>query len=188
MEVLLGTIVFSSSFLACDMINMEYGAEKARQAVYLTVLTDIFFLLNIMLTLGHQTIDYAKYPNFSIPKEAIEMNVSSIKQIFLPGPRLLVASYTAYLFSQLSEIWLLNLFEKVQWIKSRFAKHNLSLFISNICIDTIVFTSIGMCFLSNQPLSFKDIKEISISAIAIRFFCNIGNIIFLKTLKPKLEK
>lgn len=182
-EALLGTVIFCSSFLACDLINLEYGREKAKRAVYLTIFTDIFFLLNIILTLGHSPIDYSQFPDFCISEKTMNSNISALNQIFLPIPRLLIASYLAYLFSQLGEIWLLNFIKKIKWIQSHFIKHNLSLFISNVCLDTMVFTSIGMWILSPEPLNFNDFWQICFSAITIRIICNLGNTIFVKSLK-----
>ena len=182
-EVLLGTVIFCSSFLACDLINIEYGPEKAKRAVYLTIFTDLFFLLNIILTLGHKPIDYTQFTNFSISEKTMNSNISAIHQIFLPIPRLLIASYLAYLFSQLGEIWLLNFTDKLTWFKSKFIKHNLSLFVSNVCLDTIVFTSIGMWILSSEPLNLNDFWQICFSAIIVRVICNLGNTFFIKILK-----
>ncbi len=180
MSVLLGTVIFCSSFLACDIINEKYGAECARKAVYLAILTDIFFLLNIILTIGHKPLDYTVYENFSISKQTMDANIGAIKQLFLPIPRLLTASYATYLISQLTEIWSFNAIKKVTLIKSAYIKHNLSLFLSSVVLDTFIFTFLGICLLSDEPLSFRDFIEVSFSAIVIRVLCNLGNTAFMK--------
>lgn len=181
MEVLLGTIIFCSSFLACDIINLEYGENKAKYALYLTMFTDVFFLINIILTLSHKPIDYTQYPEFSISKETMNNNIFAIKQIFLPVPRLLIASYVSYFCSQLIEIKLLSFIRKTNTI----LKHNLILFISNVFLDTLIFTFLGMCVLSNEPLNLHDFFKISASAILIRIICNFFNSFCIKNLFKK---
>ena len=178
MEVLLGTIIFCSSFLACDIITLEYGENKAKYALYLTMFTDVFFLINILLTLSHKPIDYAQYPEFSISKETMNNNIFAIKQIFLPVPRLLIASYVSYFCSQLIEIKFLSFIRKTNTI----LKHNLILFISNVFLDTLIFTFLGMCVLSNEPLKLHDFFKISASAILIRIICNFFNSFCIKIL------
>lgn len=178
MEVLLGTVIFCSSFLACDIINLEYGQNKAKYAIYLTMFTDIFFLINIILTLGHKTIDYTQCPEFSISKETMDNNISAIKQIFLPVPRLLTSSYASYFCSQLFEIKLLNFIRK----SNTLLKHNIILFISNVLLDTFIFTTLSMCILSNEPLKLSDFWEISASAILIRIICNFFNSFYIKII------
>lgn len=176
MEVLLGTIIFCSSFLACDLINLEFGEKKAKQAVYLTMLIDVFFLINIIITLGHKPINYSEYPNFSISKETMDSNIFAIKQIFLPIPRLLIASYISYFCAQLTETKLLNFIRNTNNV----FKHNIVLFISNVFLDTFVFTFLGMYLLAEEPLNFRDFCEVSYSAIIIRVFCNFINSLFIK--------
>ncbi len=180
MEVLLGTVIFCSSFLACDIVNLKYGEIKAKHMLYLTMFTDIFFLINIILTLGHKPIDYAQYPEFSISKETIDNNIAAIKQIFLPVPRLLIASYISYFCSQLVEIKFLSFIRKTNTI----LKHNTILFVSNVFLDTFIFTFLGMCIFAAEPLNFQDFWEISCSAILIRIICNFLNSFCIKiTLK-----
>lgn len=181
MEVLLGTVIFCSSFLACDIINIEYGIDKAKKAVYFTIIMDIFFLLNVILTLGHRPIDYNEFPDFGISKETTQANAFAINQIFLPIPRLLIGSYCAYLFSQLGEIWLLNFARKSS--KFQFLKHNICLFISSVCLDNVIFTLVALYWLSSEPLHFLDFWQICLSAVIVRGICNFGNTTFIKILK-----
>ena len=185
MPVLLGTIVFCSSFLACDIINIEYGDEKAKKAVILTIFMDVFFFISIIFTLGHKPLDHSLYPEFGISEETVAGNITAIQQIFIPIPRLLIASYSAYLLSQLSEIWLFNLFRKLTFIGSQFIKHNISLFLSNVCVDTLTFTGIGMCLLSSEPLSLWDFLLICFSAMGIRIICNFANTAYIKISEIK---
>jgi uncharacterized integral membrane protein (TIGR00697 family) len=184
MPVLLGTVTLSSSFFACDMINEFYGATKARQAIILSFVMQVFFVISILLTLGHVPLDYHTFQNFSIPEDTMNKNTTSIEQIFLQAPRLLIASFSAYLLSMLGETWLYRLIN----IKSDLVRNNISLFISSVIIDTSTFTFIGLVLLSDSPLSCSDFINIFSTACTIRIFCNIVNSVFLKNEKRTRSK
>lgn len=180
MPVLLGTVALSSSFLCCDFINEYYGSDNAKKAIYLSFIIQIFFLLNIILTLGHKPLEYAGTNDFSTSKETLETNMKSIAQIFLPIPRLFIASYIAYLVSQLSEVWAYNSINKLSFIKSAYLKNNISLFFSSVILDTMLFTVIALVLLADEPLSNSDFWKICFSACSIRICCNFINSMFLK--------
>lgn len=181
MKVLLGTVIFCSTFLASDIINREYGSQKARKAVYLTIFMDVFFLVNIVITLGHKPFLGGTRNDFGISADTIKSNMEAICQIFIPIPRILIASYSAYLISQLSEIWL---YSKIAHSKNKlqYILHNVFLFMSDVCLDTFVFTVIGMWLLSPEPLGVSGIFQVCSSAIFIRVICNLGNTTYAKII------
>lgn len=179
-EAFLGTAVFGSSFLVCDLINLRFGPKKARMAVSLTILAELFFLLNMILTLGHKPLDYGAFPDFGISQEIMTRNMESIKQIFIPVPRLLLASYATYFVSQTCEIQLFNLIKQIKSKKLNYILHNLSLFISTILIDTVVFTYLAFCFLSEGSITLTDFLEICSASIIIKFLCNLINSAVIK--------
>ncbi len=180
MPVLLGTVTFCTSFLATDIINIEYGVEKARLATILFFVTQCCFIMSIVLTLGHKPLDYDIYKNFSISKDTMTNNMNSIRQIFIPSPRLLMTSYFSYLVCQFIEIWGLRYIRKIKFIKSDYIKHNIILTFSSVILDTSIFTYIALVLLSNEPLSFHDFMMICLSTFMIRGTCNLGNTLFLK--------
>ena len=175
MPVLLGTVTFSSVFLASDVINEKYGPEKARQATILSFFVQVCFFVNIMFTIGHKPLDYSVFKDFSISKEVMDQNMQAINQIFIPVPRLLIASYIAYLASQFTEIWAFNAVKKIKIINSKYIKHNLALTLSSIFVDNLIFTPVGLVFLSDNPLSMSDCIDICLSAVFIKLICNFGN-------------
>ena len=174
-NALLGTTVFSSSFLACDIINTKYGAKQAQIAVKVSIVMSFFVLLSIILTLAHKPIDYTKFSNFSVSKRTLENNINAIKTIFLPLPRILLGSFCAYFASQFTEIYGHKIIKNITYLK-----HNVLLFCSTIVVDTFVFTLISLVILSNEALNFYDFLNIISSAIGIRIFCNLCNSLFFK--------
>ena len=179
-ETFLGTTIFCSSFFACDLINLKFGSHEAKKAVILTVITDLFFLLNIILTLGHKPLDYNLFSDFGIPRETIVKNIESIKQIFVPVPRLLLASYATYFISQTCEIAIFNKVKRIKSKRLNYILHNVSLFVSSIVVDTIIFTYFAFCFLSENSIALRDFWNICSASILIRFICNAVNSSIIK--------
>lgn len=180
LPVLLGTVTLSSSFLACDTINENYGYKEAKKAVFLSFFCQVLFFVNVIITLGHQPIDISSFPNFSMTQYEIDRNILAIEQIFLPIPRLLIASYIAYLISQLFEVWLYRITKRISFIKSAYIKHNISLFFSSVVVDTLLFTFIALVLLSREPLSLGSFWSICVSAWLMRIICNMVNSFSMK--------
>ncbi len=165
LAVLLGTVVFSSTFLATDITTRHYGEQNAKVTIYLSIVCNIFFVLNMLLMLGHK------------PLETISMNkyTDALSLIFIPQIRFTVASYISFCISQLSEILLLRALGK------SVIGHNIALFTSAIIVDNIVFTLFAFVIFNDGSFTTQSALEISLSAIVTRLVCN-----FLNTLVCKL--
>ena len=172
LTTLLGTFVFSTNFLVTDIINNQYGQGNAMKSIYFTLTFEIFFLVNMLFTMGHTSVSQNELINLGMKD-----NINSIKTIFLPVPRILVSSYISYFVSQIAEVFLLKK------SNNSIIKHNISLFISSILLDNIVFTFLAFYLLSPQHMSWNEIFQIIISSIGIRLLCN-----FLNTISYKLFK
>lgn len=168
MPTLLGTVVFSSTFLAVDIINHEYGNKIAKQVVYINLYLNIFFLLNIILTLGH-----APDRNSIL---GMSKNINAFETIFTPSARILLSSYVAYLIAQLVEISLLRKIGKTT------LGHNISLFISSIIIDNFLFTVLSLFIFNHGIIQFSSIAQVTFSAIVLRVICNYLNSISYKLI------
>lgn len=178
--VLLGSVTLSGSFLACDLINEHYGKDAAKRSVFLSFFFQLLFFVNVIMTLGHKPIDLSAFPNFSMTQQEVTRNISAIEYVFLPIPRLLIASYVAYLVSQLFEVWGYRATKRIPFIKSDCLKHNISLFFSSVVVDTLLFTGIALVLLASEPLSISSFWNICISSGVIRIACNFVNSIALK--------
>ena len=170
LTTLLGTFVFSTTFLVTDIINNQYGKENAMKSIYFTLTFEIFFLINMLLTMGHTSVSHEQSISLGM-----EDNVKSIQTIFLPVPRILISSYISYLVSQIAEVFLLRR------TNNNIIKHNIALFISTILLDNIVFSLLAFYVFSQQSMSLNDLIQIIISSIGIRLLCN-----FLNTLSYKI--
>lgn len=167
LKVFLGTTVFSSTFLACDIIHKRYGQQNAIDAVYLNLCLNLFFLISMVFALGHKPSNGSEFAT----------NNAAIQTIFSPTPRIILSSYLAAFSSQYSEIFLKKKFG------DGLLQHNLSLFISSILIDNFVFITLAMYILAETPLPFSDILQTTTSAVIIRLICNFFNTLVFRFYK-----
>ena len=175
LKVCLGTVVFSSTFMVCDLINSQYGKNKAINSTYMNLFFNIFFLINMLLTIGHKPLDNNQLVELN-PKN----NIDAMQTIFLQSPRIILSSYISYFIAQFTEIWLFLV------LGSGILRHNIALFISSSIVDNFTFTLLSMYILNEHSISLYDILQISSSAIIVRLFCNLFNTIIYRFIKPSI--
>lgn len=132
MEQTLGNVLFASTFLITDILSECEGKKEANKAVWLGVLSSIFFLV-----LSQSWIYY-------IPSENDFVH-SSVKEVFANTPRMIIASLAVYAISQLFDVWLYHKWwaftEKRFGDKRRFLwlRNNGSTLVSQL-LNTLLFT------------------------------------------------
>ena len=132
MEQTLGNVLFASTFLVTDILSECEGKKEANKAVWLGVLSSIFFLV-----LSQSWIYY-------IPSENDFVH-GSVKEVFANTPRMIIASLVVYAISQLFDVWLYHKWwaftEKRFDDKRRFLwlRNNGSTLVSQL-LNTLLFT------------------------------------------------
>lgn len=132
MDQTLGNVLFASTFLVTDILSECEGKKEANKAVWLGVLSSIFFLV-----LSQSWIYY-------IPSENNFVH-SSVKEVFANTPRMIIASLAVYAISQLFDVWLYHKWwaftEKRFGDKRRFLwlRNNGSTLVSQL-LNTLLFT------------------------------------------------
>ena len=132
MEQTLGNVLFASTFLVTDILSECEGKKEANKAVWLGVLSSIFFLV-----LSQSWIYY-------IPSENDFVH-GSVKEVFANTPRMIIASLAVYAISQLFDVWLYHKWwaftEKRFDDKRRFLwlRNNGSTLVSQL-LNTLLFT------------------------------------------------
>ena len=132
MEQTLGNVLFASTFLVTDILSECEGKKEANKAVWLGVLSSIFFLV-----LSQSWIYY-------IPSENDFVH-GSVKEVFANTPRMIIASLVVYAISQLFDVWLYHKWwaftEKRFGDKRRFLwlRNNGSTLVSQL-LNTLLFT------------------------------------------------
>ena len=125
----MGTILYSSLYLVTDILNEKYGKKEAKKSVFIG-----FFILMAMTLIMQITL-------YFIPHES-DILSPHITAIFSLMPRIAFASLTAYLISQLYDVWLFDLLKRNMKGKKLWLRNNLST-ISSQLLDNIIFTSIA---------------------------------------------
>lgn len=137
--VALGTATFSTIFLCNDIITEHYGKEAAKRNIWLSFTTQVLVTITMVISIGFR------------PVEGNSAH-GAICELFMPAPRLLIASLAAFVISQLFNInifaWLSKFYhEKLLWLRS-----NVALMVSEL-IDNIIFSSLAWVILSPNPVS-----------------------------------
>ncbi len=126
----LGNIMYGSLFLITDTLNEKYGLQEAKKAVYIgfTSLIAMVIIMNMVLWFTPHADDFAH---------------GALQTIFGLMPRIAIGSLTAYLISQILDVYL---FQK---IKEKFSSDK-TLYVRNIgstmvsqFIDTLIFVPIA---------------------------------------------
>lgn len=137
--VALGTVLFSSTYVATDILTEFYGRATARQAVKLGFAAMLMMSIFMIMALGFRPMT---------PQEAGESmawalpNHDRIMALFLPAPMLLVAGLSAYLVSQLLDIWIFQKIRGVTGSRLLWLRASGSTMISAL-VDNIVFSSLA---------------------------------------------
>jgi len=138
--IALGIVTFTVTFLTSDVITEHYGDQKARQGVWLSLFLQVLFMLIMLGGMGYRH-------NNPAAEQAIQ-------QLFLPNPRIIIASLCAYLLSQYVDITLFK-FLKL-WLKSKhlWLRTLFSISISGF-IDIFSFSLLAWMILSPNPVDWR---------------------------------
>jgi queuosine precursor transporter len=107
----LGTVVFSATYIAVDVLTEYYGRATARKAVWLGFSAMLLMTIMMLLIMGYKPMT---------PEAASESgmewalpNHDHILALYLPQTTLLIAGLSSYLISQFNDIFV---FQKIrQW-------------------------------------------------------------------------
>ena len=138
--VALGTVTFSTLFLATDILNEYYGKLVAKRSVYLTFMAMIVGVVLMSLTLIHEPV----------PADA---GHDAMMYLFSPSLRLFVASLIAYFSSQMMDIAIYSALKKLSPSRLIWVRAFLSLSIAAFC-DNLIFSFFAWRILSPNPIPF----------------------------------
>lgn len=123
----LGNIIYATTFLATDILSEIYGKKEARKGVYIGIFSMIMTTIIIQISLMFKP-------------DPSDFSQGALETIFTILPRITVASITAYVISQLHDVWAYNFWKKRNphiWVRN-----NLSTMVSQL-IDSLVFVTIA---------------------------------------------
>ncbi len=123
----LGNIIYATTFLATDILSEIYGKKEARKGVYIGIFSMIMTTIIIQISLMFKP-------------DPSDFSQGALETIFTILPRITIASITAYVISQLHDVWAYNFWKKRNphiWVRN-----NLSTMVSQL-IDSLVFVTIA---------------------------------------------
>ncbi len=127
-----GVIVYSSTFLVTDIICEIYGKEYGKKAVITGFLVNIIALVAIAIAVVWKPAE--------IPQN-IEIS-ESFNRIFIYTPRIILASMTAYLVSQIHDVYAFHFWKEKTRGRFLWLRNNLSTMVSQ-AIDTCIFITLA---------------------------------------------
>ncbi|WP_119299858.1 queuosine precursor transporter [Dongia deserti] len=117
----LGTVVFSATYIATDVLTEYYGRPVARKAVWLGFAAMLLMTIMMLLVMGYKPmtpeVAHESGMDWALP------NHDHILALYLPQATLLIAGLSSYLISQFNDIFL---FQKIRkwtgrgqlWVRS----------------------------------------------------------------------
>jgi uncharacterized integral membrane protein (TIGR00697 family) len=151
-----GMLFFPLTFVLTDVINEFYGAVGAKRLTYLGLgMAGISFLfINITLALPTSTK--------GLPPEAVAAVLGSSRRLY-------IASLSAYLFGQLSDITIFGIFRRLTGHRMIWLRATGSTLVSQ-AVDTLV---VNFVFLSGKE-STGDIGRIVLHSYVIKILFAVG--------------
>lgn len=149
--VALGTLLFTSIYLATDILTEYYSPAEGRKGVMLGFAA--MALMTIFMTLGLGM----KPPGVGEVSEGLRWaseNHDHMKALFTPSFTLLVAGMAAYLISQFHDVWSFNFLKQATEGKHLWLRNNVSTLISAL-IDNTVFSILAWVVLAKDPLPWN---------------------------------
>ena len=160
-EMTLGNVLFASTFLVTDILSENHGRKDANRSVIISTICSIFFIAISQMWL------------LSTPSEN-DWASASFHTIFSNTPRIVCASLSVYLISQLTDVWLYH--KWWNWCKKRFGDSKKGLWIRNngsTMLSQLLNTLLYTTFAFWGTYSIETLVSIFISTYMIYFFTSL---------------
>jgi len=176
-----GNVVYGAIFLSTDLLAEHYGKKAAREAVFIGFFAALFYTIMSQFILGF------------IPSSEDWGAAEGMKRIFTVAPGIILASLSAYLVSQLHDIWAFHAIREKTDGKFLWLRNNGSTWISQL-IDSLIFSSLAFLVFPRLitgeefALPFETVLQIVISTYLLKLLVAVIDtpFIYLSYLvKPK---
>lgn len=149
--VAMGTILFSSTYLATDILTEHFGREAARRGVYLGFAGYLLFTMMMVLTLGFRPLTAAEAGAEMAWALPIQGDLAAL---FLPAPALFAAGMGSYLTSQLFDVWIYQKIRGLTGQRHLWLRNNGSTMVSAL-VDNTVFSVLAWRVFAANPVDMK---------------------------------
>jgi hypothetical protein len=151
-------LVFSVTFLLTDIVNEKFGLSETRKMVLIAFIAQVASAFFIYLALV-------------LPPAPFWTDQESFSRIIGFAPRIMIASWIAFIISQNIDIYLFDWFKKKTKNKHLWLRNFLST-IPALTVDTAIFVSIA--FYGIQPL-----WPLIVGLVVVKWLVAILNIPFM---------
>ena len=161
----IGHVLFSSNFLATDILNECYTQEDAKKAVKIGLYANILYIIVMIIALRYR------------PSE-IDTMAQPMAQMFGLNIRIALSSMFWYLISNLGDVWLYNKLKIMTNGKYMWLRNNVATILFN-CLENFgfAFFAFGGIYGASQILS------IAIASTAVEIVVGICDTPFLYIAK-----
>jgi len=149
--VAMGTVLFSSTYLATDILAEHYGRAAARRAVFLGFAGYLLFTLFMQVTLGFRPLtpdQAAGGLEWALPMQG------HMTALFTPAPALFAAGMTAYLLSQLFDVWVYQRIRAATGGRMLWLRNTGSTALSGL-VDNTVFSVLAWVVFAPDPIGWE---------------------------------
>lgn len=133
----IGNIVYATTFLCTDIISEIYGKRRSKIAVSIGLFAIIMSMILMSIVLKFKPA----------PQDRVQ---GALETIFGFYPRIVLASLTAYIFSQYHDVWAFHFWKDKTKGKFLWLRNNASTMVSQL-IDSLIFATIA--FVGVLPFS-----------------------------------
>jgi hypothetical protein len=130
------TMIFAVTFLLTDIVNEKFGRKETQKMIFIAFLTQIAVMIFILIAIN-------------LPSAPFWSDQDAFARIFGFAPRLMVASWIAFLVSENTDAYIFAWFKKLTKSKHLWAR-NIFSSIPSMLLDTVIFVTIA--FYGLQPL------------------------------------
>ncbi len=150
--ITLGSMVFTTSFLATVILAEYFGKKAAHKAIWLGFISYFLVSLMMILTLGFKPVDIK--PGFEEYLWARESH-DHLYCIFSPAPRLFIAGLIAYIIGQYCNVGFFSFVRKLlpgdRWLWLG----NFSAMMLSALVDDVAYSFSAWYLLPEVPLSLN---------------------------------
>ena len=150
--IALGTILFSTTYLATDILAEYYGTNYARKNILIGFVSFLIMTLFMLFTLGFPPLDASVSSDYSWALQVQE----NLMGIFMPFPIFFVASMIAYIISQYFDVWIYAKISEITNKKFLWVRNNISTMTSAL-LDNTIFSIFAWIILNPDPLDFNTV-------------------------------
>jgi uncharacterized integral membrane protein (TIGR00697 family) len=185
-SVALGTILFSTTFLASDILTEHYGKKVAGLGINISFTAQIIMAVIMMITLMYPS--HGGATGLSKDGCLIDGTQAALYTLFTPSLRILIASLISYYVSQRVDIGIFKLLRNYTKSRKLWLRLNVSNLMAGL-VDNILFSLLAWTVLSPQPVSMRSlIFTYILGTYLTRFIVSITStpVIYLsQVLKPR---